>query len=265
MTVDPWEGVGPDNLITTGAHVDRIPDDYQHLVAKIVSKLVAAHEDVLAIYLYGSVATGMATPPTSDLDLLGVLDSSEGQPAIRRVATELSERHHTLVSEVSIATVTVPDVWADTVDGLGWRCFLKHYCVHLHGAKIHESIESCRATPEIAWAFNHDVAEAVSSARANLTDANSPSDVAVICRTAAKKVSLAATSLVSVAENRWTTDRATAAASIARLYPEWADMAQTALRWRVIPSGKPEEVTRFLEGYASWVADELKRLCHPPR
>lgn len=264
MTFDPNEGVGPDNLITTGVHAGRIPATYKTVITRVVSRLASLDDDILAIYLYGSVATGMATPPTSDLDLLAVLSKGRAEPMVRDIATELSEQHRDLVREVAIGTVLISDIWTDSVNGLGNRCFLKHYCVHLYGLDICQDVEPCRATAEVAWAFNHDIGEAVTSARTRLSNTTSPSQVSEISKAIARRVTLAATSLVSIADKTWTTDRETAARSIAKLYPGRGPSAETALRWCVAPSGNTDEVREFVDGFASWLAGELKRLYDAP-
>lgn len=259
MTRDADEGIGPDNLITTGVRTDRIPQVFKNLLKQAVSDFTSI-DGVVALYLYGSVATGMARVPTSDMDLLVVMRDDTSESEVRHRATQLSQAHQDLVREVGVAAVRVSDIWADTADGLGHRCFIKHYCLHLHGEEIHQSLEPCRASAEAAWAFNHDIAEAVSSAKIKLAEAVQPKQVAQLSRSSARRVTLAAASLVSIANRTWTTDRETAARAIAEIYPEWAADAQTALRWCVSPSDNPEEVRQFLDSYASWVADELKRL-----
>ena len=264
MTLDPDEGVGPNNIITTGVSAERISQEFVPVITRAVSSLVSLDKDIMAIYLYGSVATGRATVPTSDLDLLVVLNDGRAEAKIRQLAAELSQSHRNIVREVAIATVVISDIWADTADGLGSRCFIKHYCVHLHGLGVHQGLQPCRATREVAWAFNHNVGESVTSAKARLAKAAGPSQVAEVCRSSARRVSLAATSLVSVAENTWTTDRQTAAKSITKLYPEWGSAAEIAVRWCVAPSNSADEVREFLNGFASWVAHELKRVCAVP-
>jgi len=259
MTHDPDEGIGPDGIITTGVRADRIPERYRDLVSRAVADL-ASVEGIFSLYLYGSVATGKATAPTSDLDLLVVMKDHKPEPEVRERATHLSQRHRDLVREIGITPVPMPDILAKTVDGLGLRCFIKHYCVHLYGSPIHQRMEPCLATSEVAWAFNHDIADAVASAKTKLSEATTPDQVADVCRALTRKVTLAATSLVSMAKNIWTTDRAIATRSIAELYPEWAPAAETALRWCVSPSSNPDEVSDFINGYGSWVAYELKRL-----
>jgi predicted nucleotidyltransferase len=257
MTLDPDEGVGEDNLISTGVRADRIQAKYRPLVTLATSKLASIHRDVVAVYLYGSVATGMATPPTSDLDLLAVLKQSGVEPKIRHLAAQLSERHRDLVRYVAIAILTLAEIWSDSVDELGTRCFLKYYCLPLYGVDLRRDIDPCRATPKVAWAFNHNIAEAVASAKAQLRLAESP-QVSLICRASARRVILAATSLVSIVDKTWTTNRDVAARSIARLHLQWGSAAQAALRW-CQPFRQCSRREGVPDGFASWVADELRR------
>lgn len=95
MTRDPGEGVDATGHLVTGAARDRVPPAYQPVLADCVGTLTAAFGDRLdGLYLYGSVATGRARPPASDLDLLALWTSPVDSAA---VVAELSARHRSVV------------------------------------------------------------------------------------------------------------------------------------------------------------------------
>ena len=77
-----------------------------------------------------------------------------------------------------------------------------------------------------------------------------------VCRAAARKVLLAAASLTSVVTSSWTTDRGRAAAFVADTYPEWAHEATVGLEWTRTPTDDSAAVRRFLDGFATWVAEQ---------
>ena len=124
MTRDPAEGVDADGYLVTGAGLTNVPPAYRPVIADCVAALTAFPE-LDGLYLYGSVATGRARPPDSDLDLLALWTSTVD--ASTTVAA-LSARHAAVVREVGLAEAGV-DSLADEAD----RCFLKHYCVPLAG------------------------------------------------------------------------------------------------------------------------------------
>jgi hypothetical protein len=80
---DPREGVTPEGTIRTGADRRAIPPAY--------AEVLAATRDAVAgrgaLYVYGSVATGTAVVPASDVDLLTI--GLPGDEAAR-VSAELS-------------------------------------------------------------------------------------------------------------------------------------------------------------------------------
>jgi uncharacterized protein len=259
VTAVRGEGIDRNGFIVTAVDLEAIPSAYELVLDSSVAVLRARLPELVAVYLYGSVATGRARPPDSDVDLLVVLATRVGDVVIDAVATELSAKYRDVAREIGIAVVTQAELSADDLDGLGARCFVKHYCVPLHGEDLRPPLAPCRATPEVAWAFNHNTATAVSDAQIRLEQAQTAEEVRQVCRSAARKITLSATSLASIVESTWTTDRHRAAEIISCRYPQWAADAADALRWCSTPTESRDTVHAFLHGYASWVASELAR------
>jgi hypothetical protein len=250
----------------SGADVELIPPLYRPLLETCVSSLLAVVEGLVAVYLYGSVATGRASPPDSDVDLLVVTDDNDAAAAsesIKVAAANLTAHYRHLVREVGIAHTTIAGLFADDIDALGGRCFVKHYCVPLHGEDIASRLPAYRPSATIAWAFNHNIGDAIEHARQQLDHAASGDDIKLVCRAATRKVMLAAASLTSVITTSWTTDRRRAAAYLADTYPEWAIDATTTLEWTTSPIDDPAAVRTFLDGFATWVAQQLHDLAAP--
>ena len=254
------EGVDAAGFIVSGADVELIPPLYRPVLETCVSTLITAVEGLVAIYLYGGVATGRASPPESDVDLLVVTRDEAASEQITAAAAELSTQYRDLVHDVGIAHVSVDGLFDDNIDALGNRCFIKHYCVPLHGDDIRSRLPACRPSVTMAWAFIHNVADAIDRARHQLEGAATAGDVKAICRAVARKVLLAAASLTSVITSSWTTDRRRAAAFLTEAYPEWAHDVTTALVWTRSPTDDTAAVRRFLDGFAVWVAQQLQTL-----
>ena len=203
----------------SGADLGLIPPLYQPMLSTCVSTLVSSVDGLVAGYLYGSVATGRASPPESDLDLLVVTLDRTASDDIDACAAGLTTQFIGLVHDVGIADVDIDGLFAENVDALGNRCFIKHYCVPVQGDDLRSRLPSCRPSPTIAWAFNHNVADAIDRARQRLDVATTSDDVQAVCRVAARKVLLAAASLMSAITSTWTTDRARAAEFVAEPIP----------------------------------------------
>ena len=255
MTRDPAEGVDGDGVIVTGVSVDRVPAAYRPVVEDCVAVLTETFDGQLhGLYLYGSVATGQARPPESDVDLIPVWVGSVAPEGVADVAAALSRRHRGLVREVGLAAATLAEVRSDGRDGFGLRCFLRHYCVCLAGTDLRPSLPACRASRAVADGFNDDVPALVRRWRSTLEAARTAEEVAVVARSAARKLLLVAATLESAEHGGWTTDRRTGAALLAAHHPQWAGTARQAVDWCAHP-GRPAagDVRRLLD-LGDWLA-----------
>jgi uncharacterized protein len=214
VTRDPAEGVDADGYVVTGVSVDNVPPAYRPVVADCVAALTGFPE-LDGLYLYGSVATGQARPPASDLDLLALWTSTVDTSA---VVAELSSRHRATVREVGLAHGRV-DALAGEADG----CFLKHYCVPLAGRDRRASLPRYRPSRALADGFNADLDTTLRSiVDGRAPDGRAPADQAPAER-ARRRVLLAVATIESVSHATWSTDRATGAALLRQHHPEWTD------------------------------------------
>ena len=221
---DPHEGVTSNGTIQTGVSRDRVPGVFEPVLgAAIIANRIAGHDS--SMYLYGSVATGIAQPGRSDVDLLTV-----GLPAgeAADVARVLSARFSGLCRAVEVAAAQHVDFQGESDEASGGRVFLRHYCIHLAGPDLHSDLPDFPADVRAARGFNGDIAQHAQRWRAELADG---CDAAQVGRRLARKSLLAVTGLVSVHDETWTTDRATAAARWAEIEPSLADDLHTLLVW----------------------------------
>src|SRR5262245_26818068 len=103
MGVGGHEGVDDDGYIVSGADFGHIAAVYHPVLDSCVSALVSRVDGLVSVYVYGSVATGRASPPRSDIDLLVVTTGSDSGDAAQRVAQDLSARHRHLARDVGVA------------------------------------------------------------------------------------------------------------------------------------------------------------------
>jgi uncharacterized protein len=222
VTRDPAEGVDADGYLVTGAAPANISPAYEPVIADCMATLTAFPQ-LDGLYLYGSVATGRARPPESDLDLLAVWTSTVD---VSTAVAALSTRHSAVVREVGLAHVLVDDL-AGEAD----RCFLKHYCVSLAGRDLRPSLPRCRPSRALADGFNDDLPALLARLRSTVDDAATPADQLAAVRKAARRLLLAVATIESVSHATWSTDRATGAALLADNHPQWTAVADRAARW----------------------------------
>lgn len=233
---DPDEGVTREGTIRTGASRRAIPRDHDGVLRASAD----AVEGRCSLYVYGSVATGTAVVPTSDVDLLAIgLAADEAT----RLSTELTTRFQTICREVSIGPASWEALWDDGDEGYGLRVFLRHYCVHLVGVDPAGGLPEFPADERAARGFNGDIARHVARWRAALDDG---ADVARLGVRIARKTLLAVAGLVSMREAIWSTDRRTCAARWGELEPE--SPVDELVRWLDTPPRDPTVVERALNG-----------------
>jgi predicted nucleotidyltransferase len=227
VTRDPAEGVDADGYLVTGADTARIPAVYRPVLDDCVATLTAAFGHRLdGLYLYGSVATGQARPPGSDVDLLALWTSTVDSEEVAAVASALSTRHGALVREVGLAQAT-----RESMRLKADQAFLKHYCVPLSGRDIRPGLPRFRPSRSLADGFNDDLPAVVRRLRSTVDDAPDPAARLAATRKAARRLLLAAATVESVSHATWSTDRGTGAALLARHHPQWTDVADRALDW----------------------------------
>lgn len=256
---DPREGVAPDGTIVTGVGAVAVPASYHDLLDDAATTLPRLIGEALhSGYVYGSIATGQARPPTSDLDLLVALVAPAGD-GVARAARELGERHGHLVREVGISTVDVTTIARPDAVGGAERCFLRHYCRHLVGPDLRAAYEPCRASVELAVGFNGDLADALTRLRSGLTATADPAERAAVAARACRRILMAAATLLSAQEGSWSTDRADAVDLIGRHAPELRLLAADALTWAE-PSAPPSgDVLEIVDRLGGWVSAAYAR------
>ena len=213
---DPLEGVTSLGNIATGVSEARVPELYLPVLEAAVSAVRDAGDDQ-SLYLYGSVATGMARPPQSDVDLLSVELPSA---AASHLGQMLSDRFSEVCRAVVIAPARRGDFARGSHAGYGGRVFLKHYCVHLAGPDLHSMLPAFAADARAARGFNGDIGQHAVGWRTELEDGSDPADLG---RRLARKTLFAVTGLVSVHDETWTTDRGAAAARWSTVEPALAN------------------------------------------
>ena len=220
---DPDEGLDDYGVIQTGARIDRIPLHFRQVLDATIDAVRADASDT-SVYAYGSVTTGQARTPTSDVDILTIgLDDA----AATQICAAQSQRFRDLCRSVEIAAGSPADFAGDSDAAYGGRVFLHHYCVHLVGPDLDTATAGFPGDRRAARGFNGDIG--LHSARWRVTDF--ASDPVALGRRIARKTLLAVAGLVSVHDRTWTTDRARAARRWSEVHPTLQAELQELVAW----------------------------------
>jgi Nucleotidyltransferase domain len=218
---DPDEGVAADGTIRTGAHRSQVPAAFEPVLADAVALL---GESGASLYVYGSVATGIARPGSSDVDLLSI-----GLPGAAILGQRLSARYADRCRGVEVAAATAADFAGDTDAAYGYRVFLRHYCVHLAGPDPAAALPAFPAGARAARGFNGDLGQHLRRWRQGLEAGTVAADRLGV--RAARKTLLAVAGLVSIHDHTWTTDRSRAVRRWSELEPGLAARLDRLHSW----------------------------------
>ncbi|GAA2760761.1 nucleotidyltransferase domain-containing protein [Actinopolymorpha rutila] len=232
MAADPAEGLDADGFITTGARIANVRAPYDAVLADVRTTIRAAlGTELHGLYLYGSVATGQAVPPASDLDLAAVVIGPDALETCRLLGEELSARHRSVVREVGVSPVQLEKLLAEDDAGRAERCFLKHYCVGVAGIDLRPDLPRCRPDRAIAREFVGELAPKLRHFTERLEAAATPAEVEAVAVLVARRLLMAAAVVYSIPDRTWTTARTDGAEMLGRHHPALAGHAARALAW----------------------------------
>lgn len=227
---DPLESLSADGTIVTGVDRYRVPTPFEPLIATAVSHV---GPDV-ALYVYGSVATGQAIVGVSDVDLIAFGMDPLAATALSR---QLSADNQHLTRGAAIGLLTSQDL--DSSDaGYGNRVFLKHYCAWLAGPDPAAELPTYPGDRAAARGFNGDLPRRIASWREECARIADDDDLTHLATGIGRKTLFAVAGLVSVHDGVWTTYRRSAADRWVQIYPDLLPDLDRLLRWgdgRLIP------------------------------
>lgn len=250
---DPHEGLAADGTITTGVERARVPAPFEPVLERAIDAVRAIAPEA-SIELYGSVATGEAIVPSSDVDLLTIGAPPENARAIgRRLSAEFAE----LCRGVELAPAQPADLHGSHDEAYGFRLFLRHYCVHLAGPDPAGSTTPFVGDARAARGLNGDIAAHLGRWRAALGSVGA-AEAVVLGRRVGRKTLLAVAGLVSVHDGIWTTDRSIAADRWGRIHQDLAGGLDQLHGWATAAARADRvELTRQIDTTVARVAEQF--------
>ena len=248
------EGVAVDGSIVTGIAYRYIPAAFEALLAT-ATRYVQDCSAEASLYLYGSVATGAATPGVSDVDLVavGLKASVAGE-----IGQRLSSEYRHLCRGVAVGAAHVADYEGESDQAYGNRVFLRHYCLHLAGPKVRQVDLRFPADARAARGFNGDIGICINRWR---TEGEAQTSPELLARRVARKTLFALAALVSVTDASWTTHRRLSAERWGALRPADTYEVHRLLLWG---DGQDlavsrTEIQQALYGFVAAVAAEFEK------
>lgn len=236
----------------------KIPARYKPIVENVKSELLEFSDKIHSIYLYGSVATGKAKSPTSDLDLVVVLKAKptlKFKTQLKELENSLSQKYQKEFREVGFA-ITYKNEVLRGKEAFGWRFFLTILSVKIFGDNLFQKEMKFSPTKKLAKNLHSDVAKNIEEAKKKIVSANSE-DAKLQIKSIMKKIIRTAFSIVMEQENYWTTDLDEMTKIFTKYYPEKKQQINAVLKMTKSKSPDRKSATSILNNFGKWVSSEF--------
>ncbi len=235
----------------------KVSAKYNPIVKDVKSELLNFSDKIHSIYLYGSVATGKAKSPTSDLDIVVVLKrkpTSTLKSQLKDLETLLSQKYQKLFREVGFA-ITYKNEVLQGREAFGWKFFLTILSVKIFGDNLFEKDMKFSPTKKLARNLHSDVDKNIAEAKQKIKSVNSD-EAKLQIKSIMKKIIRTAFSIVMEDENYWTTDLKEMTQIFTKYYPEKKQQINAVLKTAKSKSPDKKSATLILNNFGKWVSSE---------
>lgn len=242
------------------AALKKIPARYKSIVDDVKSQLLEFSDKIHSIYLYGSVATGKARSPTSDLDLVVVLKAkptSKLESKLKELEKLLSTKYQKIFREVGFA-ITYQNEVLRSDEAFGWRFFLTILSVKLFGDDLFQEEMKFSPTRKLAKNLHSDIDKNIAEAKKNIESSNDE-EAKLQIKSIMKKIIRTAFSMVMEDENYWTTDLDEMTNIFTKYYPEKKQQINAVLKIAKSKSPDKKSATSILNNFGKWISLEFRK------
>lgn len=236
----------------------KIPEKYKPIVADVKSELLEFSDKLHSIYLYGSVATGKAKSPTSDLDLVVVLKTkptSELKSELKELEKTLSKKYQKTFREVGFA-ITYKNEVLRGKEAFGWRFFLTILSVKIFGDNLFHKEIKFSPTKKLARNLHLDISKNIQEAMRKIKSSNDD-EAKLQIKSIMKKIIRTAFSIVMEKENYWTTDLDEMTKIFTKHYPKKKQQINAVLKMSKSKVSDRKSATSILNNFGKWVSSEF--------
>lgn len=230
-----------------------------HDLVPRVCALLGAQLD--SLYVYGSVARGLARPGHSDLDLTLVVTaplSAEQTQQLELLGQQL-QGEHPVVSKIDWDIGVRADVLRPE-HANSWGYWLKHECRCLAGEDLGARFAPFVPSRAIARALNGDYAVTLAQYQQRMAEASTQQALRRLQKEAARKLLRASHVLRVDTDTDWPTCLDDYAQALCRRYPDKADAAAFFLRQATLPDAERDHFNAQLVSFVQWLQQTERAL-----
>lgn len=250
--------ISENGSVINEASIDKIQSEYVPLLEEISDFYKRdLGENLLSIYIRGSVSVGRAIFGISDVDSVAIMRESvseEQQKKIFRFSLDLQNKYP-FVTLVDMTAISLDEL-LNKKDFSNLQIYLKTQSVLLYGEDIVATIGEVKPGRELALSMYGDLPEKLrelqdyfSGIGPEKTYLGEPRTVEFWCVWTMRTILRSALGLVMINEPVYSQDLVTCAETFSSWYPEYKQYADKALFWAKNPTDERREVSRYLNEF----------------
>jgi hypothetical protein len=229
------------------------------VVSEVVQKLSSAMPDLIhSIYVYGSLAEGIAREALSDLDLTVIFMRELDDVTAEKMAAIKSEleQHYSVISKIDIDPGVLSEVMLPASTDR-WGYWLKHHCVCVYGEDLRKRFEAFRPSINIAIAVNGDFLTVLNGYISLMKPSLEPLKRHALQRAAARKAIRSTNILRHANDSDWPMTLEEHCVKFNDLYPALSEEMDYLLSISKRPRGDIMTFASRLSTFAYWLNAEF--------
>ena len=253
-------GIDKDGYIVKEASLDRITEKWKTVIKETI-RAYKEHfgENLLSVYVRGSVAKGDAIDGISDLDTIAVLESfSKNKDTWGDVFSNEMVKKYPFVEKIEITAGTREQA----VDpNRAVRIMLKTQAVCVFGKDISSEIPKLRPGKESCQHFRwlqHDLLDSIDFFEGQWGENEEENQKKITWIT--RRILRTGFELVMEREQKYTRDLHPCYESFSKYYPEKEKLMLTTLNLAINPVLEVNHILRVLKSWLVWMPQEIERI-----
>jgi len=242
-------GINKEGAVINDAHIDCIQEQYRLILEEISDYYEKELGDnLLSIYVRGSVSVGRAKPFISDIDSVAIISTD--------ISSKKLQEKYPFVTLVDM-TVISPKTLFENKEFSNLKIYLKTQSVCLYGRDIVEEIEEVKPGRELALKMYGDLSEKLrdlekifSQNTTKKTYLGEKRSIEFWCVWTMRTILRSGLGLVMLKKPVYSPDLQTCAEVFSAEYPEYAQYIERAIFWAMYPTANRKEIQDYLKEFS---------------
>lgn len=252
-------GISETGSVINEATLEKIQPEYSPLLEEINDFYKwELNENLLSIYIRGSVSVGRAKSGISDVDSVAITRkpvSMEKQSEVFRFSLDL-QRRYPFVTLVDMTVISL-DTLLNEKGFSNLKIYLKTQSIRLYGEDILPKIKDVKPGRELALEMYGDLREKLqeledffSGIGPEKTYLGEERPVEFWCIWTMRTILRSALGLIMIREPVYSQDLETCAETFSSRYPEYRPYMDKALFWAMNPTSNKKEISEYLKEFS---------------